>query len=295
LHALASRYPRKAKAWANELGCAARDYDGLIRDDDVDAIYVSLPTGLHYAWGRRVLAAGKHLLCEKTFTQHAWQARELVEDSQRRGLVAMEALMYLFHPLLSVVEETVAAGAIGALRFVDASFGVPPRPAGDIRLDATLGGGALSDVLVYPLSLALRFLGGPPRTVNAHVVEDDALDVDVRGAALLERDTVLAHISWGFGLGYRNTYTLWGTSGFLVVDRGFTRPADFSGGVLLRTSAGHTRELAVPPADHFQRMWEVFAARVSGAPTRETTAEGAPLLARMAVLEAIRAARRLTC
>ena len=75
-----------------------QSYESIL-DSDVDAVYVSLPVGLHYEWGKKVLKSGKHLLMEKTFTESYGQAKELFDIASVLNLSCMEALMYEFHPL----------------------------------------------------------------------------------------------------------------------------------------------------------------------------------------------------
>lgn len=284
LAALGSRSAAKAEDLAGRFGGAPCGYEDLLARDDVDAVYVSLPVGMHFEWGRRTLEAGKHLLMEKTFCETHDQAVRLVRAAAERGLVAMEALMYVYHPLQQRVRELVAGGAVGQVRHVDACFGFPPFREGDFRLDPALGGGASLDTLVYPLSFAIEMMGGAPE--DASVVFQSEGRVDARGFVQLQRGGRIAQLAYGFGFAYRNEARVWGSAGALSIERAFTRTPDMAGEIAVRTQAG-VRVVAVPAADHFALMVEHFARRVRGEAQPDVT-EGERLLERMAAIERVR-------
>lgn len=288
LAAIASRAPEKARPVAASLATRACTYEELLADPAIDAVYVSVPTGLHGTWGRRVLEAGKHLLLEKTFTATLEEGRELLRLARARGLVAMEALMYLHHPLLAAVLRELGEGAIGEVQLVEAWFGVPARPAGDIRQRPELGGGAILDTLVYPLSFALLVLGDEAPTWHARVLREAGSEVDSRGYAQVDGRRASAQLGFGFGLHYRNAYRVWGSAGLLAADRVFTRPRSFAGAFEVSTASG-VRRVEVSAADQTRLMLEAFVARVAGAdPVRGQSDR--ELLGRLALIDAIRSA-----
>jgi xylose dehydrogenase (NAD/NADP) len=116
LVAVASRSRAKAEDYARSRGipCAFGSYEDMLADADVDAVYISLPNGLHREWVDRALRAEKHVLCEKPLTAHADEARELFDLAKARGRVLMEAFMYRHHPIAVKVSELVGSGAVGA-------------------------------------------------------------------------------------------------------------------------------------------------------------------------------------
>ena len=286
LVAVASRDAAKAESFAARYRALACTYDELLSRDDVEAVYVPLPVGLHYEWGARVLESGKHVLLEKTFTERSAQAMDLVSRASATGLIAMEALMYRFHPVHTVLRMLVTDGAIGELRHIDAQFGMPFLPPGDIRLQADLGGGASLDSLVYPLSLCLELAGPSPERAVANFVIDEH-GVDTRGAVQIGWGSLSAQLAYGMGYFYRNGCQIWGSDGSIALERAFTRPRDMPAELTLRTAEG-IRTTSVPPADHFVLMLAHFAARIRGE-TAPSPAEGEHLLTRMDWIERIRA------
>lgn len=263
LAAVASRSEIKGKLIGEKYRCRYHDYEGIIGASDIDAIYVSLPVSLHYAWGRKVLESGKHLLLEKTFTDNILKAEELTTMARKARLVAMEALVYVYHPLYQNVVELINGGEIGEIRHIEAFFGFPFLPEDNIRNSRDLGGGALLDALVYPLSFTLNVSGEPHLRYSSNVLFDKKDQIDSRGFLQIDWKEYSAHIAYGFGFMYRNVYSVWGDKGYLSVDRAFSRPPDLKGIITIHKESGFN-EIEVPPADHFSRMLSAFAAKIYG-------------------------------
>ncbi|MFC8271209.1 Gfo/Idh/MocA family protein [Streptomyces sp. NPDC057271] len=170
--AVASRTKASARAFADRFGIP-RAYGGwaaLVADPDVDVVYVATPHHAHREAAGLALEAGKPVLCEKALTLNAREAEELVALARDRGLFLMEAMWMYCNPLIRRIRELVAEGAVGEVRTVQADFGLAGPFAADHRLrDPALGGGALLDLGVYPVSFA-QLLLGEPDSVQAHAL-----------------------------------------------------------------------------------------------------------------------------
>ena len=160
----------------------AGDYDDVLADPEVEAVYIPLINSLHKEWTEHSLAAGKHVLCEKPLGMNAEEAAEMAGASRRSGLRLMEAFMYRFHPRMRAFVE----GLHGDERplHVQASFGFPLNDPSNYRLQPALGGGALLDVGCYTVSAA-RWLLGEPDTVLARARYDQGTGVDMSVSSLL--------------------------------------------------------------------------------------------------------------
>jgi len=235
LAAVASRDPDKARAAAAEFGCRpVTGYAALLERPDIDAVYVPLPAALHESWVEAALRAGKHVLAEKPVTLTAGRTAAVLDLARARGLVLMENVMFVHHGQHAAVLSLLRAGEIGELRSFEATFTIPAPPDDDIRFRADLGGGALSDVGVYPVRAAQHLLG-PGVTVHAAVLTTGpGRTVDTAGAVLLRRDDgVTALLSYGMEHAYRSSYTLVGSTGRITVERAFTPPAEHRPEILL--------------------------------------------------------------
>lgn len=179
--AVASRSPERAQAFAatNGIARAHGSYRAIVSDDDVDALYIATPHPQHRAVALAALRAGKAVLVEKAFTVTPAATREIVDVARETGVFAMEAMWTRFQPAIVALRALIAEGAIGAVQSVQADLGAqhPTDPA-DRFYDLAVGGGALFDVGVYPISFAQMVLG-TPETVTAHgVLAPSGVDVE---------------------------------------------------------------------------------------------------------------------
>jgi predicted dehydrogenase len=167
--AVGSRSQAAADRFADSYGIANRhdSYESLVADPDVDVIYVATPHPMHRDNAILALRAGKHVLVEKPFTMNAAEAREVVAVARERGLFAMEAMWTRFLPHVGVIREWLGKGLLGDLVTVTADHGQWFAENAGFRLFAPeLGGGALLDLGVYPVSFASMVLGTPSRIVS---------------------------------------------------------------------------------------------------------------------------------
>lgn len=123
-----------------------------MRDPEVDFVYISLPNGHHFEWAFKALEHGKHVLCEKPFTDNAHEAERLKDLAERTGKILMEAFHWKFHPAAHLFREILDSGKYGRVLKTDAIMtSTPALPSKDIRWQYDLGGGSLMD-MTYVLS-----------------------------------------------------------------------------------------------------------------------------------------------
>jgi len=164
--AVGSRTKSSADAFADEFDVPRRhsSYEDLVRDDEVDVIYVGTPHPMHFANAMLALEHGKPALVEKAFTMTAQEARDLVAAARSKQLFLMEAMWTRFLPHVVALREMISAGSLGEIVTVEADHGKWFEPDPTSRLFAPeLGGGALLDLGVYPVSFASMLLGTPDR------------------------------------------------------------------------------------------------------------------------------------
>jgi predicted dehydrogenase len=173
--------------------------------------------------------------------------------------------MFLFHPQHEAIRQLIRGGAIGQPLHVDAWFGFPDLPAEDFRRSLALGGGALNDAGGYPLHAARFLLEGEPLEVAGRLYRAAPDAVDHRGTAWLEfPGDRSANATFGFGLGYRNAYAIWGADGLIQLERAFSVPPDFQPTIVVRDRNGREERRQLGPANQFALALEAFAATVRG-------------------------------
>jgi D-xylose 1-dehydrogenase (NADP+, D-xylono-1,5-lactone-forming) len=212
--AVASRDGARADAYASEkgIGCAHGSYEDLLADPEVDAVYVSLPNGLHTEWSVRALEAGKHVLVEKPFDRRVAPVERAFDVAAERGLVLTEAFMWRHHPQTRRLVELLPR--VGEVRLVKAVFSFPLDRAVDPRWEPGLDGGSLMDVGCYCISGARLVCGEPVDVAGFGTGEG----VDRRFAGVLRfASGALATFDCGFDLPTRGGLEVVGSDATIVV------------------------------------------------------------------------------
>ncbi|TDO51608.1 putative dehydrogenase [Kribbella sp. VKM Ac-2527] len=159
--------------------------EALVSDPSVDVVYIATPHSSHREFALLAIAAGKHVLVEKPFAMSAVEAGEIVAAARAASVFAMEAMWTRYLPQTDIVRQLLADGALGDVHLVTADFGFSaPFDPSSRMWDPALGGGALLDAGVYPISFA-SFAIGEPRGVRASGAMTST-GVDARAAVLLE-------------------------------------------------------------------------------------------------------------
>jgi predicted dehydrogenase len=180
LRAIASRNLATAQVFATQFdaGKAYGSYEELVRDPDIDVVYIATPHVRHKQDALLCLAAGKAILCEKPMALNAREASEIIDLARQQQLFCMEAMWMRFMPLIQQVRQWIEAGKIGEVRSLQANFGYPVAFDPQSRFfNPELGGGALLDRGIYPISLAFYLLGAPREIAAAATLAPTGVDI----------------------------------------------------------------------------------------------------------------------
>jgi predicted dehydrogenase len=197
--AIASRNAEKAHSTADELGIPKvyADYELLLADPDIDAIYNPLPNHLHVPYTIKALQAGKHVLCEKPIGLNAEEAQQLLDATQQYpNFKVMEAFMYRFHPQWIKAKQIVDDGLLGEVKSIQAHFSYFNDDAANIRNQPETGGGALMDIGCYCISFPRYLTGKEPQRVVGLIDFDPQMKTDRLTSGMLD-----------FGNGVQATFT----------------------------------------------------------------------------------------
>jgi D-xylose 1-dehydrogenase (NADP+, D-xylono-1,5-lactone-forming) len=235
------------------------DYEQIIQDPEIDAIYNPLPNSLHAEWTIKALQAGKHVLCEKPLAVTAEEATSMVEAAHTHNMLLMEAFMYRFHPQIVWALEQAHSGVVGPIRLVRASFSFDLRAHPEnIRMNAELAGGSLMDIGCYGVNLCRAVYGHPPRAVAARVHAPKVAAVDMATNAVLDfGDGRFGLIDSSFALTRRQSAEIIGEQGTIVI------PVPFVPGIrettVFVTKNGQMNEQTFPIIDQYQLEVEHFS------------------------------------
>lgn len=256
---VASRDPSKAEMICHEFGGKVySDYNALLEDLSIDAVYIPLPPALHYSWAKQALECGKHVFLEKPATTNHQQTQALLKIAEKTKRVLLENYAFLYHRQMDEFLSRIASGSIGTVQTYEIRFGFPHRSKSDFRYRAALGGGALLDCGGYCIRLAAKLLGESCHLLGASLVVPNDEQVDLFGSALYKnKQQVFAHISFGMAHAYQCQVQAWGSKGLLTAPRIFTAPPEFAP-VMMETIGTAQSVISLPADNQFLHMIQHF-------------------------------------
>jgi predicted dehydrogenase len=290
--AIASRDAAKAARVAAEFGIGRSygDYQSLLDDPAIEAVYNPLPNHLHVEWTVKALLAGKHVLCEKPIALNAIEAQAIVAARDRSGRQVIEAFMVRCHPQWQRVRELVHQGRIGRVGAIQSAFLFTMLDPHNVRNRADIGGGALYDVGCYPIVTARYVFGAEPERAIALIDRDPAFGVDRLTSGLLAfpGGGQLAFSSALQLAGYQRVVIL-GTAGRIEVGVPFTPQKDYGCRIVIDTGKSADGSSAVvedfAPVDQYVLQCDLAVAAFRGEAAQEFPIEDA--IANMRVIDAL--------
>ena len=230
LVAVGSRTQEAADAFGERFGVPRRyaSYEALVADPDVDAIYVSTPHPGHYATTLLAIEHGKAVLVEKPFAMNLAESSEMVAAARAGGTFLMEAMWTRFLPHIVRLREVLASGVLGDLVYLTAEHGqwFPVDPESRL-FDPALGGGALLDLGIYPISFA-HMVFGTPSAITARSTPAFT-GVDATTSAIFEYEAGQhAVVTTSLAAASDNPAAIYGTEARLEIDGWFYTPGGFT-------------------------------------------------------------------
>jgi predicted dehydrogenase len=292
MRALASRDPERSRATAEEFGIATvyDNYDTLLADPEIEAVYIPLPNSLHVPWAIKAAEAGKHVLCEKPIALNAAEAETLVAVRDRTGRLIQEAFMVHSSPQWLRARDLVQGGTIGEVKAISWEFTYFDLDGTHANNRADLGGGALYDIGCYPITTSRFIFEAEPRRVVALIDRDPAFEVDRLESVLLDfGDGRQANFICSMQLADHQRVAILGSKGRIVLPVPCNSPADTPNRIVIDdgTALGgaSSRIEEFPVFDQYTIEFDEFSKAVRGERLQVTPLEDA--VANMRVLDAV--------
>lgn len=216
-YAVASRSLEKAEEFADEYGFAKAygSYAELVKDPDVELIYIATPHSHHFENAKLCIEHNKPVLCEKAFMANAKQAKEIVALAKEKNVFLAEAIWPRYMPSRGMIDDIIASGRIGEITALSANLGYDIDEVPRIT-DPNLAGGALLDVGIYPLTFASMVLGDDIVNITSTCTKTDS-GVDEQSAIILEYPgKVMAHLHCSMLSATEQNGIVYGTKGYLI-------------------------------------------------------------------------------
>ena len=288
LEHIGSRFNHKALEFSKIFDCKKYgNYNDVINDKNVDAVYISTPVGNHEEWVLKSAKAGKHILCEKSSTTSFDSAKKMISVCKENNVRLMEGFMYRFHPSHKKVKKFISEKIIGDVFLFSSKYGFPSISKNNIRYDKSLGGGVLNDAGCYPINASRMLFQSEPKGVFCNLIIDKEKQVDVKATIQMNFDNeIQSQSNVGYDLDYQSNYELWGSDGTLRLTRSYNIPPDMKAEINIKNSKMEEKIL-VDPINHFILMIESFSNEISKQNCSEYNFEN-DLLNQAKVMEACR-------
>jgi predicted dehydrogenase len=264
LYALATSDAGKAKEFSAFCPTLKvhKDYDALLADPEVEAVYIPLPNHLHVDWTLKALQAGKHVLCEKPMALEAADIDRVIAARDASGLLAAEAYMIVHHPQWQRARDWVQAGEIGAVLHADAQFTFRLLDMDNIRNRPDSGGGSLRDIGVYTFG-SMRFVtGAEVETLEARIRWENDIDAHahVFGTLASAKDGAFTFSSTtSMRLYNRQVVTIQGETGMIRLEGGpYNANVNDLAQVELHTQNNRVVTERFPGVNHYILQVEAF-------------------------------------
>lgn len=232
IYCIAARDKERAEGFAkyHRIPHVRDSYDEVIQDPKINAVYNPLPISAHHEWTIKALKAGKHVLCEKSFSCNAKEAEEMANLAEQEGLVLMDAFHYRYHPLFIRAREIVESGMLGKVRAIEGTFHIPVTDPGSIRMNYATAGGVTMDIGCYPIHWARHITAEEPAELHARA-EIGPPNVDIFLEATMRFPSGIEAVVSGDmrkGVAIRIDLKVTGNKGVMVVNNPITPQAGHS-------------------------------------------------------------------
>ncbi|GAA4848152.1 Gfo/Idh/MocA family oxidoreductase [Paenibacillus vulneris] len=248
LQAVATRSEEKQNECRELFQCSRfyNDYDALLDDPEIDAVYIPLPNSMHKEWAIKAMQKGKHVLCEKPMALNAAECAEMIRTAEQNQVLLMEAFMYRYTDRTKKVKEIVESGEIGEVRYIQSTFRFLLDRPNTIKVQPELGGGSLYDVGSYPVNFVGMIMNQLPESCVTECVKENGVDV-LFSALLKYPNGVIASISSGFNAFNQMNSEIIGTKGRIEVPDTFLG----SDGTIRVVTTEGSRQVPVEESDRY--------------------------------------------
>ncbi|HJV46648.1 MAG TPA: Gfo/Idh/MocA family oxidoreductase [Bacillota bacterium] len=221
-------------------------YEELLDDTEIDAVYLPLPNSLHKEWAIKAMKRGKHVLCEKPIALNAADCLEMIQVAQAEGIMLMEAFMYRYTDRIQKVCEILASKEIGSVKFIHSTFRFLLNRPNTIKVRSELGGGSLYDVGCYPVNFAGMITNEIPESCQSECVVENGVDI-IFSAVLKYPSGIMASINCGFNAFNQMSSEIVGTKGRIEISDTFLGT---KGIITIVTDEG-SRQVVVDDSDRY--------------------------------------------
>jgi predicted dehydrogenase len=257
LYMIGSRSDKKASSFSKKFSCKLHgDYDEVLENEQIDAVYISLPPSLHEKWIIKAAKFGKHVICEKPGALSIKSAEKIIKECKKNHVRIIENFAFRFHPQQTKVLEIIKNNSIGKVSsfYGNYSFNLNVSQ-NNFRLNKKLGGGILNDVSGYLICASRLIFNENPVAVFCDLEYDD--DIDVSGNIYMKYSDKTAIGSFSYKNYFQSFYNICGKNGVVQVERAFNIRDNMMGVITIKKE-DKLKKITIDPYNKFQMLTEVF-------------------------------------
>lgn len=261
---IGSRSITKAEKFAKEFDCNKfGNYEDVLKNKNIDAVYISLPISIHEKWAIKAAKAGKHILCEKSLTLSYASAKKIVKECKNNNVKIRENFVFKFHPQHKKILDIITKNKIGTVHSFSAKYGFNSLFSNkNFRFNKKLGGGALNDIGCYLISACSHVFKDLPTSVFCNLEINKKFNIDYRGSILLTfSKNRTALVSFSYNDYFQSTYDIWGTRGLIRTERAFNVSKNMKTSIYLNQN-DKIKKILISPANQFQLAIEDFCSKI---------------------------------
>lgn len=287
LYAIGSRDEVKASNAAKQFGFVKSygSYLEVLKDINVDFVYIPLANSLHYQYIKLAADFGKPILCEKPLTLNHTEALDAISYCKAKNVPILEGFMYKFHPQWLHIKDFIRSQQLGEVQHISITFSNMNVDGSNIRNIPQMGGGALMDVGCYALSLPRFLLEIEPVRVISLMKIDDRFGVDSLTSGILDFGGARCTFNVSTQSEAYQRVEIIGKAGSITVPLPFNVYNDIPSSIIISTSLGQ-RTVMFPICDQYNLMFEAYARHLQGLGKLEYDSEDA--VQNMVILDAVR-------
>jgi predicted dehydrogenase len=219
-----SRTEEKAKKFAKKFSCKKYgSYKEVLENNDIDAVYISLPIALQEKMVLDSAKAKKHILCEKSSTISFRSAEKMIQTCKKNNVQILEGFSFIHHPQQKKVSEYIKNNKIGDVFSFIGKYGfILPYSKNNFRFNKELGGGVLNDVGCYLIKASRMIFETNPISVNCNLYSEKKSDVDLKGSIYMKfPNNKIAVGLFSYLDNFQSNYEIWGQKGSISLERAF--------------------------------------------------------------------------
>jgi predicted dehydrogenase len=262
LHMIGSRTENKSSKFSKKFSCKLHGtYDEVLENDEIDAVYISLPPSLHEKWIIKSAKSGKHIICEKPTALSIKSAENILKECKKNHVRIIENFAFRYHPQQTKTLEIIRNNSIGDISSIYGNYSFNLNATkNNFRLNKNFGGGVFNDVAGYLICISKLIFDTFPIEVFCDLKYEKGIDVS--GMIYLKYPNKTSTCYFSYKNYFQSFYNILGKNGILKIERPFNLQNNMKGTIIIEKN-DKLKKINVKAADKFKILTEIFCNEIN--------------------------------